>query len=63
MMAAIDLSGDIGAVLNEHGLDKTFWVEKFRKVGIVNDRQLQYADKKVFNDLCQQKRYTWEENA
>lgn len=31
IMAAIDPSGDIGAVLNEHGLDKTFWVEKIPK--------------------------------
>ena len=50
-------------VLDKKGLDKTFWLGKFKTVGIENSRQLQHADRNVFNKLCQQKRYAWEENA
>lgn len=50
-------------VLDEKGLDKTFWLGKFKTVGIENGKQLQHADRNVFNKLCQQKRYAWEENA
>ena len=50
-------------VLDKQGLNSTFWLEKFEAVGMKNSSQLQHADIDVFNKLCEQKVYAWEENA
>jgi hypothetical protein len=59
MSEAVTLVG----ILKEHGLDESFWLEKFKSVGITDYKQLQYADEDTLNQLERYKRHKWEGNA
>lgn len=53
----------IEQILEQNGLEKEFWIEKFQEIGITEKTQLQHAN---FNDLkavSKHIRYSWEKKA
>lgn len=50
-------------ILEKNGLTESVWIEKLKENGIENSKQLQHADRKVFNQMIQHVRYPWQKNA